>query len=71
MSAIEDYGCQRDGCQRDAAEIVETDEGHVLLCRRCHDAAERGEVLRLRDGRLLIAMELAEWMIVPERRGPR
>ena len=69
MSAIDDFGCDGDGCQRDAAELVETDEGErVLLCPRCHRVAyDEDRAITLASGRWLYWNECAGWALIPEK----
>ena len=66
MSAIDDFGCDAAGCDTNAAELVETDDGaRVLLCQRHHDAAERDHV-RLANGRILYWDGFSGWSLMPE-----
>ena len=66
MSAIDDFGCDGDGCQRDAGELVETDDGaRVLLCGRCCIAAE-ADAVTLANGRILYWDAWSGWALMPE-----
>lgn len=66
MSAIDDFGCDIAGCQRVAAELVETDEGaRVLLCARHHAEAEAHHVT-LANGRILYWDGFSGWCLMPE-----
>ena len=66
MSAIDDFGCDGEGCQRTAGELVETDDGErVLLCPRCHMQGE-AETVKLASGRWLYWDAWSGWALMPE-----
>ena len=66
MSAIDDFGCDVDGCDADAAELIATDDDvRVLLCQRHHAEAETGWVT-LANGRILYWDGFSGWSLMPE-----
>lgn len=66
MSAIDDFGCDVKGCEADAAELIETDDGaRVLLCRRCYAVALEASV-GLASGRVLYWDGFSGWALMPE-----
>ena len=69
MSAIDDFACDVDRCQRAAGELIETEgEDRVLLCPRCHQLAyDADQLVTLASGDVLAWDIATGWYVLPAK----